>query len=279
MMTFAADERARVLEELWSKGGFAFQFYFPDLMVNEEANTVAAEFVRNKIRTLVKNPKVAEMLTPTNAPLGAKRLCLDSNYYDTFNRPNVTLVDVRRTPIGKITPKGIAWEGKEQEFDMMVFATGFDAMTGALMSIDIRGKDGITLQEGWAAGPRTFLGLGAAGFPNMFFVAGPGSPSVLAVVVVAIEQHVDWILDCVDYMRIRGFETIEATIEAQDQWVEHVNEVANMTLFPKGNSWYLGANVPGKPRVFMPYIGGLGAYRQKCEDVAAAGYAGFTLGR
>ena len=159
-----------------------------------------------------------------------------------------------------------------------MFAIGFDAMTGALLSIDIRGRAGQTLKEKWAAGPRTYLGLSVAGLPNLFMITGPGSPSVLSNMIVSIEQHVDWIADCMTYMRTHGRARIEAKPDAQDAWVDHVNEVGNLTLYPRANSWYMGANVPGKPRIFMPYIGGVGVYRQKCDEVATKGYEGFVLG-
>jgi cyclohexanone monooxygenase len=221
---------------------------------------------------------VAELLTPTTYPLGTKRLCVDTDYYDTFNRDNVTLVDVRSAPIEEITPDGLRTATGRYTFDSLIFATGFDAMTGALLRIDIRGRDGIRLKDKWSAGPRTYLGLTVAGFPNLFAITGPGSPSVLSNMIVSIEQHVDWIADCMAHLRAHGRATIEATPESEDAWVDHVNEVGHMTLYPKAASWYTGANVPGKPRVFMPYVGGVGTYRLKCDDVAAKGYEGFRLG-
>jgi cyclohexanone monooxygenase len=243
-----------------------------------EANNVAAEFVRDKIRQVVKDPAVAALLTPTNHPIGTKRLCLDSNYYETYNLPHVTLVDISNTPIERITPDGLIVGGEEYRVDSIVFATGFDAMTGALLRIDIRGRDGLTLKEKWAAGPRTYLGLGVAGFPNLFTITGPGSPSVLVNVIIAAEQHADWIMDCIDHLRANGLSAIEALPEAEDRWVDHVNQKADETLYPLANSWYVGANVPGKPRVFMPYVGGFATYDRICKDVVAAGYEGFRLG-
>lgn len=225
--------------------------------------------------TLVRDPAVAELLSPRHA-IGCKRLCFDTNYYETFNRSNVTLVDLQRSPIEEIVVQGIRTSERLYELDCIVFATGFDAMTGALDRIDIRGRDGLTLKEAWSAGPRTYLGLGTAGFPNLFTISGPGSPSVLTNMLPSIEQHVNWITDCIAYMGERQIGSIEATLDAQDAWVAHVNEVANATLFPTANSWYLGANVPGKPRVFMPYIG-FPPYVEKCNQVAAGGYAGFKL--
>jgi len=220
---------------------------------------------------------VAERLSPTTV-IGCKRLCVDTDYYATFNRDNVELVDVSESPIEEITPRGIRTGGREYELDAIVFATGFDAMTGTLLKIDIRGRDGLSLSEAWAEGPRTYLGLGVAGFPNLFTISGPGSPSVLTNMVVSIEQHVGWIADCLEYLGEHGFQRIEATPEAQEAWVAHVNGIADFTLFPSCNSWYLGANVPDKPRVFMPLVG-FPPYVEKCDEVAAKGYEGFTVTR
>lgn len=271
------EEREATYEERWRRGGFAVVGAYVDLVTNKEANDTAAEFVREKIRATVKDPRTAEKLIPRDYPLGTKRICVDTNYYATFNRENVTLVDVRETPIEAITAQGIRTSDGDYEVDCLVFATGFDAMTGALMAIDIRGREGVSLKEKWADGPRTYLGLMVAGFPNLFTITGPGSPSVLSNMVVSIEQHVEWIGECLEYLRSHGMESIEADGEAEDAWVSHVSEVADHTLFPLANSWYVGANVPGKPRVFMPYIGGVGAYRQKCAEIAAENYKGFRL--
>ena len=276
-LAVSADEREREYEKRWQRGGLGFSAAYSDILLSKEANDSAAEFFRKKIRAIVKDPTVAAALTPTDYPLGTKRLCVDTDYYATFNRDNVTLVDLRKTPLESITPRGVRTRDAEYEVDRLVFATGFDAMTGALLKIDIRGRAGLTLREKWAAGPRTYLGLTVAGFPNLFTITGPGSPSVLSNMIVSIEQHVDWIADCLVHLRARGQARIEATVEAEDAWVAHVNEVGHMTLYPLAKSWYMGANVPGKPRIFMPYIGGVGVYRQKCDEVAAAGYAGFTL--
>jgi cyclohexanone monooxygenase len=273
------DERERKFEEAWEAGGATPMLTsYVDLLTNEEANAAAADFVRRKIRSIVKDPKVADLLCPTDHPLGTKRICVDTNYYATFNRPNVTLVDVRSSPIETLTKTGLKTRDAHYELDSVIFATGFDAMTGALLAIDIRGRNGASLRDKWREGPRAYLGLAVAGFPNLFTITGPGSPSVLSNVVVSIEQHVEWISDCIARLRQRGCSTIEATREAEDRWVAHVNEVANTTLFPKANSWYTGANVPGKPRVFMPYVGGVGAYREICDRVAAQGYEGFAVG-
>ncbi|WP_309646388.1 NAD(P)/FAD-dependent oxidoreductase [Phenylobacterium sp.] len=272
-----AEERTRIYEERWARGGFSLIGAFADIIVDPAANATAAQFVGGKIREIVKDPAVAETLFPTSYPIATKRLCVDTGYYATFNRDNVTLVDVAKAPIQAITPTGLRTSAAEYEFDAIVFAIGFDAMTGALNNIDIRGRGGVALKDRWAEGPRTYLGLMVAGFPNLFTVTGPGSPSVLCNMAVAIEQHVGWIADCIEYLGGRQVAAIEATDAAQDAWVAHVNEVADTTLYPQANSWYLGANVPGKPRVFMPYIGGFPVYREKCEQVAADDYEGFVL--
>ncbi len=224
----------------------------------------------------MKDPEVAEKLIPRTYPVGSKRVCVDTGYFEVFNRDNVILVDISKSPV-TVTPKGVKSGGVEYDLDCLIFGLGFDAMTGALSKIDIRGRNGEALKDKWEEGPRTYLGLMVAGFPNLFLVTGPGSPSVLSNMVVSIEQHVDWISNCIAAMGGRQQDVIEATPEAEDAWVAHVNEVADMTLYPRANSWYIGANVPGKPRVFMPYVGGVGIYRQKCDEVAANGYEGFAL--
>jgi len=270
--------RHQRFEQAWEWGGLPFLGAFNDLIIDPAANETAAEFVRTKIREQVSDPEVAERLTPRQV-IGCKRLCVDSGYYATFDQPHVRLVDVGATPIDAVTPTGVRLGSEDHEdieLDVLVLATGFDAMTGALDRIDIRGRDGVTLRETWAAGPKTYLGLGVHGFPNLFTVTGPGSPSVLANMVVAIEHHVDWITDTVAHLDRSGQATIEAEPEAQEQWVAYVNDVASFTLFPTCGSWYLGANVPGKPRVFMPLIGFPG-YVQQVADVTADAYRGFTL--
>jgi len=267
------EERRAAYEARWQRGGLVLLGAFGDLMLDSRANETAADFVRGKIRSIVEDPAVARLLTPGQV-IGGKRLCVDSGYYETFNLPHVKLVDVSRQPIDRITPRGIVQGGREFELDCIVFATGFDAMTGALLRIDIRGRGGRSLREAWHAGPRTYLGLQVAGFPNLFTITGPGSPSVLTNMLVSIEQHVNWIADCLAWMRDRGHAIVEASEAAQDAWVEHVNAVAAKTLYPHCNSWYLGANVPGKTRVFMPLIGYPG-YVRRCEQVKAAGYEGF----
>lgn len=271
------EERNAHYEEAWNNAGFGFVLSYSDLLISEEANRTARDFIAGKIRQIVKDPEVAQRLIPTDYPYGAKRPSVDSRYYESFNRDNVTLVDIRNAPIERITHAGIRTTDAEYELDVIVFATGYDAMTGALSRIDFVGKDGKTLADKWAAGPRTYLGIASAGFPNLFILAGPGSPSVLTNVMVSIEQHVEWLSDFLMAARDAGVKTIEAEVDAEDRWVEHVNELAAATLYPKANSWYLGADVPGKPRVFMPYSGGLRAYRRMCASVKEQGYKGFTL--
>ncbi len=271
-------ERLARYEAGWERGDLGGLLgAYNDLMVNEASNATVSEFIRSKIRGIVDDPATAELLCPKDHPFGTKRPCLDTNYYETFNRPNVRLVDLRSTPITTITETGIDTTSESFTFDAIVFATGFDAVTGAIVAVDIRGRDGLELRQKWADGPRTYLGLGIAGFPNFFTITGPGSPSVLSNMMVSIEQHTDWIADCLSTLREQKLTTIEANVDAEDEWVDHVNTVADATLFPKANSWYMGANVPGKPRVFLPYVGGVGTYREICDDVAAAGYKGFTL--
>ncbi|UZW56431.1 NAD(P)/FAD-dependent oxidoreductase [Sphingobium sp. JS3065] len=271
------EEARNRLEGRWDRGGLELLNTFYDLLLDRAANDVGAEFVKTKMREKLGDPELADLLIPKDYPLGAKRPCLDAGYLDTFKRPNVRLIDVNKSPIERVVDRGVIAGGVLHEFDAIVFATGFDAMTGALSQIDIRGRKAISLRDEWSAGPRTLLGLMVAGFPNFFNVIGPGSPSVLTNNLVAIEQHVEWIADCIGDMKADGISLIEARRDAQDAWVDHVNEVASRTLLPAANSWYLGANVPGKPRVFMPYTGGLDVYRRKCEQVRANGYEGFTL--
>ncbi len=269
------ERREQVYEERWREGGLPFLATFADLMLDPAANETAAEFIRKKIRGIVRDPAVAERLLPTQV-VGCKRLCVDTSYYATYNRENVTLVDLREEPIEAIDATGLATRARHYDLDAIVFATGFDAMTGALGRIDVRGRGGRTLEQKWSAGPRTYLGLATEGFPNFFMITGPGSPSVLSNMIPSIEQHVDWIADCIAHVRDRGAAGIEATAEAEDAWVDHVNAVGGHTLFPSCSSWYLGANVPGKPRVFMPYVG-FPAFVAKCRDVVAKGYEGFVL--
>jgi cyclohexanone monooxygenase len=270
------EQRRREYEERWAFGGVSFMGAYAALMFEPEANATAAEFVRGKIREIVRDPEVAEALSPRYV-IGCKRLCVDTGYFDTFNRPNVTLVDISASPIEAITPHAVKALGREYEIDTLILATGFDAMTGALTRIDIRGRGGKSLKEKWQAGPRNYLGLSTEGFPNFFTITGPGSPSVFTNMIPSIEQHVDWISECLRYMREKGIALIEPRREAEDHWVTHVNEVAATHLRSACNSWYIGANIPGKQRVFMPYIGGFPAYQKKCQEVVAAGYEGFVL--
>jgi cation diffusion facilitator CzcD-associated flavoprotein CzcO len=271
------EEREARFEEAWESGSLVnLLTTYTDLALSQEANDLAKEFIHRKIKDIVEDPQTAADLCP-EYPVGTKRPCLDTQYYETYNRPNVQLVNIQREPLVEITEKGIRTAAEEYVFDAIVYATGFDAMTGSLTNVDIRGRGGASLKETWRAGPRTYLGIGSAGFPNLFMITGPGSPSVLSNMIVSIEQHVDWVCDAIAHLRDQGLRTIEASQEAQDAWVDHVNLIASYTLYPKANSWYMGANVPGKPRVFMPYAGGVGEYRKKCDEVAAKGYEGFLL--
>ncbi|MEZ5849370.1 MAG: NAD(P)/FAD-dependent oxidoreductase [Hyphomicrobiaceae bacterium] len=275
----SAEERNAMYERKWAEGGsISFLYSFTDLLTNKEANDTASDFVRNKIRQTVKDARTAELLCPNDHPIGTKRLILDTNYYETYNRPNVKLVDIRSNPIEEITPKGIrTGDGETYELDAIVFATGFDAMTGAMKEIDIRGTDGHSIKDKWANGPQTYLGIMVAGFPNMFMVTGPQSPGVKSQMIFSCEQHVDWIANAIRHVGERQSRRIEATREAEIAWVAHNNEVANSTLYVMANSWYMGANIPGKPRVFMPYVGGVTSYVQKCNEVVANDYEGFKL--
>jgi cation diffusion facilitator CzcD-associated flavoprotein CzcO/acetyl esterase/lipase len=271
------DRRSRY-EEVWAAGELLeISGAFSDILVNAQANETLAEFIRDKIRSIVDDPETAEALCPTNHHVGTKRACLDSGYYETYNLDHVRLVDLRAHPITTITETGIETSGESFEFDAIVFATGFDAMTGALVAVDITGREGVTLRDKWAHGPTTYLGLMTAGFPNLFMVTGPGSPSVLSNMMVSIEQHVEWISDTIDHLHRHDLEAIEPTETAEAAWVAHGNEFAGLTLMPLANSWYMGANVPGKPRVFLPYVGGVDRYRAACDEVVERGYLGFTL--
>lgn len=279
-LAFEVDEAERqaIYEAGWQTGGHRFIFgSFRDITSDMKANETAAGFIRNKIREIVSDPEIAKKLVPTDHPLGSKRALIDTNYFATYNRDNVSLVDLKEDPIECITPRGIRTAAGEHEVDLIVFATGFDAMTGSFFKIDIEGRDKKNLKSEWSEGPKTYLGLQVHGFPNFFMITGPGSPSVLSNMPVSIEQHIEWIADLIEHMDERNLASVELTAEAQADWVSHVNDVASKTLFMRADSWYLGANIPGKPRVFMPYAGGVGAYRQKCDEVAEKGYAGFEL--
>ena len=270
------DQRRVRYEEQWKVGGLPFLGAFADLLTSEEANQTVAAYWRGKIREIVQDPATADLLTPDEV-FGCKRLCAGTNYYETYNRDNVTLVDVSGAGIERFTPGGVRAEGRDYAFDAIICATGFDAMTGGVTRIRITGADGLTIQDKWRAGPSTFLGLTIAGFPNMFNMAGPGSPSVLATMVTCIEQHGDWIAECMSWMRQNGKRRIEATEEAEAAWGEEVEAAARASLRSTCDSWYVGSNIPGKARVFMPYIGGYPRYVEKCDQVAAQGYDGFAL--
>jgi cyclohexanone monooxygenase len=263
------------MTERWQEGGFGFYRAYADIGVDPASNERVAEYVRAQITKVVVDPTTAQLLTPNNT-IACKRPCLDTNYYETFNLNHVELVDISSSGVEEITPEGLKAAGRNFELDALIFATGFDAMTGALLNMNITGKGGKSLEEAWAAGPRTYLGLGIPDFPNLFTVTGPGSPSVLTNMIMAIEQHVEWIRDCLVVLRQEGLETIEASPEAADLWVDHVNTIADQTLYPTCNSWYLGANIPGKTRVFMPLIG-YPPYAERCQQVAEENYAGFQL--
>ncbi|MFW6093805.1 MAG: flavin-containing monooxygenase [Pseudomonadota bacterium] len=270
------EERERRFEEYWQLGGFMFMGAFSDIGLDMRANELAAEFVRNKIRSIVDDPETAELLCPDTV-LGCKRLCADSGYFETYNLPHVHLVDVSRHPIERLTPGGLVTNGTEYELDAIVFATGFDAMTGSLLRCDIRGREGLTLQDKWSAGPRTYLGLMTRGFPNLFMMTGPGSPSVLSNMISSAEQHAEFIARAFEWLEHNEHGWIEPEAEAEDAWVETVNLRADATLYPNCNSWYLGANVPGKPRVFMPFVG-YADYAEHLQAVENHGYEGFNSG-
>jgi cation diffusion facilitator CzcD-associated flavoprotein CzcO len=273
------EERERVLEERWQTGGVLFAKTFPNQTVDEAVNNLARDFAVRKIRSIVRDPVVAEDLIPTDHPIGTKRICTDSGYYDTFNRDNVRLVNLRREPIVEIVPTGVRTTARQIDLDVIVYATGFDAMTGSFTRIDIRGPRGDTLAERWRNGPVTYLGMAVPGQPNLFVLNGPGSPSVLANMALTSEQQVNWVFDLIGWCRSQGIDEVEARADAAEKWAAHVTEVAEATLFPRANSWYVGANIEGKPRVFMPYIAGFSAYKNICDGVARDGYEGFVLTR
>jgi cation diffusion facilitator CzcD-associated flavoprotein CzcO len=276
-MEVTPEERRAAYARRWDLGGVLFSKTFADQMIDPVANDEARRFYEEKVRAVIDDPDVADMLIPDDHPIGTKRICTDTNYFQTFNRQNVTLVSVRKTPIESIDATGINTSDAHYDIDALVLATGFDAMTGALAKIDIIGRGGQRLTENWADGPRTYLGLGVDGFPNLFLVSGPGAPAVLANMVLHAEAHVNWIAEAITYLDRHGYAALEATPESVDSWIAECNRRAEATLFPKANSWYMGANVPGKPRVFMLFIGGFGAYLNICNEVAAAGYKGFAL--
>jgi cation diffusion facilitator CzcD-associated flavoprotein CzcO len=276
-MEATVDERREAFEKRWELGGVLFSKTFSDQMTDMAANEEARKFYEEKVRAVIDDPDVADMLIPTDHPIGTKRICTDTNYFQTFNRPNVKLVSVRKTPIESIDTTGINTTDAHYDLDMIVFATGFDALTGALGKIDIVGREGELMRDDWTDGPRTYLGLGVDGFPNLFLVSGPGAPAVLANMVLHAEAHVNWIADCIGYLDQHGYSGIEATPDAVDNWIAECGRRAEATLFTKANSWYLGANVPGKPRVFMLFLGGFATYNDICTEVVDAGYKGFNL--
>ena len=279
-LAVSAAERRRTFDERWNAGGFRlFIDSYQDILFDKKANDTIADYIRGRIHERVNDPAVADLLAPKGYPYGTKRPPLETNYYEVFNQDNVTLVDIKTTPIESITETGVRTADAEYEFDIIVLATGFDAMTGPLMKLGIVGRDGLKLSDKWAHGPRTYLGLTVSGFPNLFLITGPQSPSVLYNMPLAIEDHVDFAAEAITYMRDRGLDVIEATLESEDNWVAHALEISSKTLLPETDSWYMGANIPGKPRICLLYVGGAPAYRATCDDVVANGYAGFTLDR
>lgn len=276
-LAVSEEERRRVYEENYDEAGFGFILSFSDLLTSAEANQTVVDFLHQRTHELVDDPDVAAALTATDYPFGSKRPCVDTGYYATFNRDNVSLVDLRTSPLVEVVPHGVRTTAGDIELDVLVLATGFDAMTGAILNIDVRGRDGVQLADAWAEGPSTYLGLAVAGFPNLLTITGPGSPSVLSNVLVSIEHHVEWIDSLLGHLLEQGCTTVEATLAAQEQWTEHVDDVAYQTLYPVGSTWYLGPEVPGKRRRFMPYAAGLRSYRATCDRVVEEGYAGFLL--
>ena len=271
------DQRQELYTKRWAIGGTGFLGSFNDLLTNADANYTAAEYVRQQIKRVVKDKETAEILCPRSYPIGTKRICIDTGYFETYNRENVKLVDISKKPIQRLVADGIIVDDQLYAFDSIIFATGFDAMTGSILNVDIKGRGGLALKEKWNAGPKTYLGLMSASFPNLFMITGPGSPSVKSNMIMSIEQHVDLVIETLLSMRRKGLSVVEPELEAENKWVDHVQEVANKTLFPQANSWYMGANIPGKPRLFMPYIGGVGAYREICEEIVANNYRGFKF--
>lgn len=276
-LAVSEEERRRVYEANYDEAGFGFILSFSDLLTSAEANQTVVDFLHQRTHELVDDPQVAAALTATDYPFGSKRPCVDTGYYATFNRDNVSLVDLRTSPLVEVVPHGVRTTTGDIELDVLVLATGFDAMTGAILNIEVRGRDGVRLADAWAEGPSTYLGLAVAGFPNLFTITGPGSPSVLSNVLVSIEHHVEWIDSLIGHLLEQGCTTVEATPAAQEEWTEHVDDVAYQTLYPVGSTWYLGPEVPGKRRRFMPYAAGLRSYRATCDRVVEEGYAGFLL--
>lgn len=277
-LSLSEQERHAVYEKAWEKGGLRFRASFKDLLSSEEANKTAAEFIKQKIRSMVKDPRKAQVLSDIDHPFAAKRPPIDTHYFETYNLAHVDLIDIRENPIDSMTEEGIRTTNGLFKLDAIVFATGFDAMTRPILNLNLRGRNGVALSDAWEAGPINYMGLQVPGFPNFFMVTGPGSPSVLTNMPVAIEQHVEWISDCIAHMRAEGLHRVEPQPQASAQWMQEVNQAAAATLLPKAkHSWYLGANIPGKPRVFMPYAGGMAHYRKRCETITANGYEGFLM--
>jgi cation diffusion facilitator CzcD-associated flavoprotein CzcO len=275
----SSEEREAEYDRRWRNGGLQMYFAFSDLLFNKAANDTAAEYLRKKIRERVRDPEIAERLTPRDYCLGTRRICADNGYYETYNRANVTLVDLKKTPIEAATPRGLRVDGVEHPLDILVMATGFDAVTGALIRIDVRGRNDLSLKDKWAENPRSLLGLMTAGFPNLFTIGGPGSTSSLTQSVASIEFHTQWIVDAMMFMRGHGHDSIEPTTEAENAWFDHVNATAAQTLFPTTDSWYMGANVEGKPRAILGYLSTFAEYRSRCNAIAANGYDGFVFDR
>jgi cation diffusion facilitator CzcD-associated flavoprotein CzcO len=276
-MEASPEERREAFEKRWQLGGVLFSKTFADQMINMDANDEARKFYEEKVRAVIDDPDVADLLIPDDHPIGTKRICTDIGYFQTFNEPHVRLVNLRREPLERVTPAGVTTVSGSYELDVLVFATGFDAMTGALTRIDPVGPRGDRLSQLWADGPVTFLGLMVPGLPNLYSLSGPGSPSVLANMVLHAEVQADWVIDLIVACRQRDVDEVEPRADAARKWTDHVVRVADATLFPRANSWYTGANVPGKKRVFMPYIGGFGTYRRRCDDVERVGYDGLVL--
>jgi cation diffusion facilitator CzcD-associated flavoprotein CzcO len=277
-LSLSEQERHAIYEKAWEKGGLRFRASFKDLLSSEEANKTAAEFIKQKIRSMVRDPRKAQVLSDIDHPFAAKRPPIDTDYFETYNLEHVDLVDIRENPIASITEEGIKTNNALFKLDAIVFATGFDAMTRPILNLNLKGRDGLALSEAWEAGPTNYMGLQVPGFPNFFMVTGPGSPSVLTNMPVAIEQHVEWISACIAHMKAEGLKRVEPLPQACAQWMQEVNQAAAATLLPKAkHSWYLGANIPGKPRVFMPYAGGMAHYRKRCETITANGYEGFLM--
>lgn len=273
----SAEELQQTYERRWELGGVLFSKAFPDQLVTIEANDTARLFWEQKVRAVIEDPAVADVLIPKDHPIGAKRICTDDNYFQTFNRDNVSLVNLRATPIERIDASGLDTTEAHYDLDALVLATGFDAMTGSVQKLNVVGRGGRTLNEAWAEGPATYLGLGVPGFPNLFNIAGPGAPSVLANMVLHSELHLNWVADAIAFLDAQSAPAIEAREDAAAEWVAECTRRAAGTLMPQANSWYLGANIPGKPRVFMPFVGGFGVYGEIIAEIAAAGYKGFDI--